>query len=101
MRQTMRDWQLDRRIDKRINDLAKMFNPILRGWMNYYGRYHKSALSRALMHLDLRLARWAMSKYRRLRRHRRRARYRVQHVRRREPALFAHWRLLYRATAGR
>jgi IS1 family transposase len=91
IRQTMRDWQLDRRIDKRINDLAKMFNPILRGWMNYYGRYHKSALSRALMHLDLRLARWAMSKYRRLRRHRRRARYWVQDVRRREPALFAHW----------
>ena len=96
IRQTMRDWQLDRRIDKRINDLAKMFNPILRGWMNYYGRYHKAALSRALMHLDLRLARWAMSKYRRLRRHRRRARYWVQDVRRREPALFAHWRLLYR-----
>ncbi|TDQ33802.1 group II intron maturase-specific domain-containing protein [Phyllobacterium brassicacearum] len=40
IRQTMRDWQLDRRIDKRINDLAKIFNPILRGWMNYYGRYH-------------------------------------------------------------
>jgi hypothetical protein len=32
----------------------------------YYGRYHKSALSRVLMHLDLRLACWAMSKYRRL-----------------------------------
>lgn len=100
IRQTMRDWQLDCRIDKRIDDLAKMFNPIIRGWINYYGRYHKSALSRALMHLDLRLARWAMSKYRRLRGHRRRARYWVQDVRRREPALFAHWRLLYRATAG-
>jgi RNA-directed DNA polymerase len=100
IRQTMRDWQLDCRIDKRIDDLAKMFNPIIRGWINYYGCYHKSALSRALMHLDLRLARWAMSKYRRLRGHRRRARHWVQDVRRREPALFAHWRLLYRATAG-
>src|SRR5208283_1042672 len=50
IRQTMRDWQLDCRIDKRIDDLAKMFNPIIRGWINYYGRYHKSALSRALMH---------------------------------------------------
>jgi RNA-directed DNA polymerase len=100
IRQTMRDWQLDCRIDKRIDDLAKMFNPVIRGWINYYGCYHKSALSRALMHLDLRLARWAMSKYRRLRGHRRRARHWVQDVRRREPALFAHWRLLYRATAG-
>ncbi|MFD1985506.1 group II intron maturase-specific domain-containing protein [Mesorhizobium newzealandense] len=51
---------------------------MLRGWINYNGRYHKSAPSRALMHLDLRLARWAMSKYRCLRRHRRRARYWVQ-----------------------
>src|ERR1700693_464804 len=48
VRQTMRDWQLDCRIDKRIDDLAKMFNPIIRGWINYYGCYHKSALSRAL-----------------------------------------------------
>src|SRR5208283_1997513 len=69
IRQTMREWQLDCRIDKRIDDLAKMFNPIIRGWINYYGRYHKSALSRALMHLDIRLAGWAMSKYRRLRGH--------------------------------
>jgi hypothetical protein len=58
IRQTMRDWKLDCRIDKRIDDLAKIFNPIIRGWVMYYGRYHKSALSRALMHLDLRLARW-------------------------------------------
>jgi RNA-directed DNA polymerase len=100
IRQTMRDWQLDCRIDKRIDDLAKMFNPIIRGWINYYGCYHKSALSRALKHLDLRLARWAMSKYRRLRRHRRRARYWIRDVRRRDPTLFAHWRLLYRAAAG-
>ena len=100
IRQTMREWQLDCRNDKRIDDLAKMFNPIIRGWINYYGRYHKSALSRALMHLDIRLACWAMSKYRRLRGHARRARHWVQDVRRREPVLFAHWRLLYRATAG-
>ncbi|WP_425537724.1 group II intron maturase-specific domain-containing protein [Pseudaminobacter soli (ex Li et al. 2025)] len=42
------------RLYKRINDLAKMFRPIICGWINYYGWYHKSALSRALMHLDLR-----------------------------------------------
>jgi hypothetical protein len=80
--------------------LAKIFNPIIRGWIMYYGRYHKSALSRALMHLDLRLACWAMSKYRRLRGHCRRARYRIQDIRRREPILFGHWPLLYRAPVG-
>jgi RNA-directed DNA polymerase len=100
IRQTVRDWKLDWRIDKRIDELAKIFNPIIRGWIMYYGRYHKSALSRVLMHLDLCLACWAMSKYRRLRGHRRRARYWIHAIRRREPALFAHWPLLYRATVG-
>jgi hypothetical protein len=37
-----------------------------------------------------------MSKYRRLRGHRRRARCWIHAIRRREPALFAHWPLLYR-----
>lgn len=100
VRQTMRDWQLRCRIDKRIDDLARMFNPIIQGWINYYGRYHRSALARVLMHLDRRLASWAMEKYRRLRRHRRRARYWIYDVRCRDPGLFAHWRLLYRTTAG-
>jgi Group II intron, maturase-specific domain len=33
-----------------------MFNPVIRGWMNYYGRYYKSALYPALRYLDRRLA---------------------------------------------
>ncbi|MGH8489468.1 MAG: group II intron maturase-specific domain-containing protein [Gammaproteobacteria bacterium] len=34
IRQTIRGWRLDCRVD----DLARMFNPILRGWITYYGR---------------------------------------------------------------
>jgi RNA-directed DNA polymerase len=41
IRQSIRDWRLDYRIDKRVDDLARMFNPITRGWINYYGRYYK------------------------------------------------------------
>src|SRR5579863_9280288 len=43
------------------------------GWITYYGRYYKSALYPTLRYLDRRLARWAMAKYKRLKRHRRRA----------------------------
>ncbi|WP_456828407.1 group II intron maturase-specific domain-containing protein [Bradyrhizobium sp. USDA 4518] len=57
-----------------------MFNSIIRGWMNYYGRYYKSALYPTLHHLDRCLARWAMSKYKRLRRHRRRAEHWVRDI---------------------
>ena len=100
IRQTMRSWRLDCRIDKRVDDLARMFNPMIRGWINSYGRYYKSALYPTLRYLDRRLARWAMAKYKRLRRHRRQAEHWIRRITRREPGLFAHWRLLHRAPAG-
>jgi RNA-directed DNA polymerase len=101
IRQTIRGWRLDCRIDKQVDDLARMFNPILRGWMTYYGQYYKSALYPTLRYLDQRLARWAMAKYKRLRRHRRRAEHWLRRVVRRDRGLFAHWPVLHQATAGR
>jgi RNA-directed DNA polymerase len=91
VRQTIRDWQLRCRIDKRVDDLARIFNPIIRGWINYYGRFYKSALYPALRHLDRHLARWAMAKYRRFRGHQRRAALWIRCIALREPRLFAHW----------
>jgi hypothetical protein len=96
IREEIRDWRLRCRADKWIDDLARMFNPIIRGWINYYGRYYKSALYPTLRHLDRRLAHWAMAKYKRLRRHRRRAEHWAREVASRDPALFAHWPLLHR-----
>jgi RNA-directed DNA polymerase len=101
IRQSIRDWRLDCCTDKRVDDLARMFNPIIRDWINYYGRYYKSALYPALRSLDRRLACWAMGKYKRLRRHRRRAEHWIRRIACRDRELFAHWRLLHRAAAGR
>jgi len=100
IRGEIRCWRLRCRADKWIDDLARMFNPIIRGWINYYGRYYKSALYPTLRHLDRRLAHWAMTKYKRLRRHRRRAEHWIHKVALRDPSLFAHWPLLHRATTG-
>jgi len=101
IRQKIRDWKLRCRIDRWIDDLARMFNPVIRGWMNYYGRYYKSALYPALRYLDQCLAHWVMAKYKRLRRHRRRAAQWVAKAVSRDPTLFAHWSMLHRAAAGR
>ena len=100
MRREIRRWRLPCRVDKKVDDLARMFNPIVRGWITYYGRYRKSALYPSLRHLDLHLVYWAMSKYKRLRGHRRRAAQWLQCVRERDPQLFAHWRLMS-AASGR
>jgi group II intron reverse transcriptase/maturase len=100
IRQRARRWRWPLRSDKNLEDLARMFNPIIQGWINYYGRYYKSALYPTLRELDRRLVRWATRKYKRLRRHRRRAQHWLRRIAKRQPGLFAHWRLLY-ATAGR
>ena len=45
MRRAMRRWRLHLRSDKTLDDLAHMWNPVLRGWINYYGKFYKSALN--------------------------------------------------------
>jgi RNA-directed DNA polymerase len=101
MRQTMRRWRINLRSDKAIDDLARMWNPVLRGWIQYYGRFYKSALHAVFRHFNGLLVRWAMRKFKRLRRHRRRAEHWLGGIARREPRLFAHWYLLgLRPAAG-
>lgn len=101
MRRTMRQWKLHLRSDKAIDDLARMWNPVIRGWIQYYGRFYKSALIPVFRHLNRTLARWANRKFKRLRGHRRRAEHWLGGVARREPRLFAHWAMLgLRPTAG-
>jgi RNA-directed DNA polymerase len=101
MRQAMRRWRLHLRSDKAIDDLARMFNPVLRGWIQYYGRFYRSALYSVFRHLNQLLRWWAMRKYKRFRGHRRRAEHWLGRLAQREPNLFAHWRLLgLRPTAG-
>ncbi len=94
IRQTVRSWSLHRRSDKSLDDLARMFNCHIRGWINYYGRYYKSALYPTLRHIDRILARWAYRKFKSLRGHKRRAQHWLQRITRKQPGLFAHWGLL-------
>lgn len=88
----IRSWRLNCRSDKTLSDLARMFNPIVQGWINYYGHFYKSRLYLLLRHLNAYLVRWAMRKYKRLRGRKLRALRFLAIVARREPRLFAHWR---------
>ncbi len=90
----IRSWHLPRRSDKTLDDLAAMFNPIIRGWINYYGRFYRSMLYPLLRHINWGLVRWAMRKFKSLRGHKHRAQRWLVGVARRQPDLFAHWRLV-------
>ena len=100
IRTTIKSWRLHRMTDKSLRDLAFMFNPIIRGWVNYYGQYYKSALRPILNQLNGSLQRWAMRKYKKLRRRKRKAFYFLGRIAKQMPNLLAHWRLV-RQTAGR
>ena len=65
----LREMRLHRRTDLTLNDLAAWLNPIVAGWMRYYGRFHRSALSPLLRRVSFYLKRWAGDKYKRLRTH--------------------------------
>ena len=93
MRDTVRSWKLPQRSDKAIEDLSRMFNPIIRGWIQDYGRYYRSALYPTMRELNQDLVLWAKRKYKKLRRHHRRAAGWIARISRRAPELFAHWQM--------
>jgi len=93
MSREIRSWHIARRSDKSLGDLARMFNSIVTGWINYYGRFYKSMLYPLLRRINEHLVRWAMRKYKRLRRREQRARQLLAEASRRSPRLFAHWRI--------
>ncbi|WP_228708136.1 group II intron maturase-specific domain-containing protein [Amycolatopsis keratiniphila] len=89
----IRSWHLAKRSDKSLDDLARMFNNIVQGWINYYGRFYKSRLLYFLRGLNRHLTRWACRKYKRVKRRERRAMAWLAEIALRAPRLFAHWRL--------
>jgi RNA-directed DNA polymerase len=87
----VRRWRLHRRIGFTFAQLAKTINPALAGWMQYYGRFYRSALYPLLMRINAYLVRWIRDKYERLRR-RRKAFACMRGIAERHPRMFAHWK---------
>ena len=69
------------------------FNTHVQGWVNYYGRFYKSAMYPVLKRIEGYLIRWVRRKYKRNEGHKSRAKYWLGRVRSRESHLFVHWRL--------
>ena len=63
----VRSWRLHRRTGHTFADLARWINPIVRGWMQYYGAFYRSALYPLLSRINAYLMRWIRKKYKRLR----------------------------------
>ena len=100
MNQAIRDLNLHRHTSLTLVDIAKRLNPLVRGWVAYYGSFYPEPLQRFLIRIDLRLGCWARNKYKRLRRHKRRSWAWLKKCRETSPRLFVHWDYLYLKGVG-
>ncbi len=100
LRREIHDWRMHLKPDRSIEDLSRMFNPIIRGWINYYGRFYQSRLYAVLRYLNRSLVHWVRRKYKRYENHRRNAEHWLSRVARRERRLFAHWQMGIVPSAG-
>lgn len=92
MRENTRRLNYRNRTELSLDDIARLHNPVLRGWMAYYGRFYPSAMSPVLKHFNETLVAWAMRKYKRLKGHKIRASLFLESIAERHPDLFVHWR---------
>jgi len=88
--QTVRRWRLHLRTTRNLAELAEWMNPIIRGWMEYYGHFYRTEMNGLLRRINTYLVRWARRKFKRLRSFKRAQRW-WRDLQRREPHLFVHW----------
>jgi RNA-directed DNA polymerase len=91
MGETIRSWRIHRRTGSELDQLAAWINPIVAGWMQYYGHFRRSQLQQLLQRINTYLVRWARNKYKRLRGFKKANRWWSGLVDR-APGLFVHWK---------
>ena len=91
MRSAIRELKLRHQTQLSLQDIARRLNPLLRGWIEYYGRYAPSALYPLLRYVNQMLVAWAMRKFKRFKDHKVRASQFLQWLARAQRSLFVHW----------
>ena len=91
IKEEIQKWKLEMKTSANIEDLAKAYNPIIRGWNEYYGKFYSSALQKFHSYLNGRLAVWANRKYKKLHGRRIKCFEWLRKIAKQRPKLFAHW----------
>jgi RNA-directed DNA polymerase len=94
LRQTIRSWRLHRKIGLSLAELAKRTNPIVIGWVNYYGKFYRSELTKLLYQIEQYLKRWAQHTFAKKTgcASQKQARKYLGKASEHNPSLFVHWR---------
>ena len=86
----VRRWRLHRWTGLSLTDVAQRINLIVRGWMQYYGAFYRTALYPLLQRINTYLVRWLRKKHKRLR-PMKKAKVAWRRITSQDPRLFAHW----------
>ena len=76
-----------------LADVARLYNPVIQGWWQYYGAFYRTAMLGIFQHIDKALERWARRKYKALHRRKRASAGWLDKMRAAAPLLFQHWRV--------
>lgn len=91
MRQTVRGWKLHRQTSVKLADLAQQYNPTIRGWLQYYGTFYRTAMHELSQYIDRKLGQWARRKYKTLLKRKQRSEEWLIKMKKAVPLMFYHW----------
>jgi RNA-directed DNA polymerase len=94
MNEKMQKWEVLKKTTNTLQDIAEAINPVLSGWIHYYGKFYKTKLKGFMHTVNVKLASWARRKYKKLRASEMKAIRWLYRITVRQPGLFAHWALL-------
>jgi len=88
----IRENNITRRTNSDLADIADVWNPILRGWIVYYGVYRRSELIKVFRYFNAKLVKWVMRKYKKLKNRKNAAYEYMKNIFIKFPTLFSHWK---------
>lgn len=92
MRRKTRQLNWRNRTDLTLAQIAEAFNPVLQGWLNYYGAYYRTAIHPVWRHFNMTLVAWAMRKYKSLKGRKIAANRYIENLAQKDKGLFVHWK---------
>ncbi|MEL6559948.1 MAG: group II intron maturase-specific domain-containing protein, partial [Bacteroidota bacterium] len=94
----LRELKVHRWTNAPIETLSKLLSPLIRGWIQYYGKISKFTMNLLFVRINNRLVKWVYNKYKRFRRRKsfQLARKWLRNVAHRYAYLFPHWEWGYK-----
>ena len=91
IREEIRSWRIQLRVNKSLKDIANMLNSKIQGWINYYSHYYKAGINKILEYINTILIKWVKRKYKTIRSTKKATNW-LAEIAQRDMKLFAHWK---------